>query len=67
MYENLKRNGKFFSTYCVLLIMALNLVTYNCKWFNVGKIPFINYLLYQCNVLLLQETWLYSCQFNEFK
>ena len=47
--------------------MALKLMTYNCKGFNVSKIPFINYLLYQCDVLLLQETWLYSCQFHVFK
>ena len=47
--------------------MALKLMSYNCKGFNVSKIQFINYLLYQCDVLLLQETWLYSCQFNIFK
>ena len=44
--------------------MALKLMSYNC---NVSKIPFINYLLSQCDVLLLQETWLYSCQFHVFK
>ena len=47
--------------------MALKFMTYNCKGFNVSKIPFINYLLYQCDVLLLQVTWLYSCQFHVFK
>ena len=47
--------------------MALNLMSYNCKDSNVSKIQLINYLLYQCDVLLLQETWLYSCQFNIFK
>ena len=47
--------------------MALKHMTYNCKGFNVSKIPFINYLLYQCDVLLLQETWLYSCQLHVFK
>ena len=69
MYEILKRNGNHFfkSTYCILLIIALKLMTYNCKRFNASKIPFTNYLLYQCDVLLLQETWLYSCQFHVFK
>ena len=43
--------------------MALKLMSYNCKEVNVSKITFINYLLY---VLLLQETWLYSCQFHVF-
>ena len=68
MYEILKINGNHFfkSTYCILLIMALKLMSYNCKVFNVSKILFINYLLYLCDVLLLQETWLYSCQFNIF-
>ena len=47
--------------------MALTLMSYNCNGFNVSKIQFINYLLYQCDVLLLQETWLYSWQFNIFK
>ena len=47
--------------------MALKHMSYNCKGVNVSKIPFINYLLSQCDVLLLQETWLYSCQFHVFK
>ena len=46
--------------------MALQLMSYNCKGFNVSKIQSINYVLYQYDVLLLQETWLYSCQFNIF-
>ena len=47
--------------------MALKLMSYNCKCFNVSTISFINNLPYQCDVLLLQETWLYACQFNIFK
>ena len=42
-------------------------MSYNCKRFNANKVTFINYLLYQCDVLLLQETWVYSSQFNVLK
>ena len=39
------------------------IVSYNCRGFNASKVPFISELLNMCDILLLQETWLYSSQF----
>ena len=44
----------------------ITVISYNCKGFNVSKVPCINILLKQCNVLLLQETWLFTKQFTWF-
>ena len=42
-------------------IMAkMSVIPYNCKGFNVSKVPCIKILLDRCSVLLLQETWLFS-------
>ena len=47
--------------------MDLKLISYNCKGFCINKVPFINSLLDDCDILLLQETWLYSSQFVLFQ
>ena len=44
----------------------LSVISYNCKEFNVSKVPCIKILLDRCSVLLLQETWLFSNQFTKF-
>ena len=44
----------------------LSVISYNCKGFNVSKVPCIKILLDRCSVLLLQETWLFSNQFTQF-
>ena len=36
----------------------LSVVSYNCRGFNVSKLPCINKILLNCDILLLQETWL---------
>ncbi len=41
-------------------------ITYNCKGFNLTKVPCIKQLLKSCSILLLQETWLFSNQFSTF-
>ena len=46
--------------------MTDNVISYNCKGFNVSKVPYIKILLDRCSVLLLQETWLFSNQFTQF-
>ena len=46
--------------------MKLKLMSYNCKGFNVSKVPFIKSLLERCDILLLQETWLFSSQLSFF-
>ena len=43
------------------VIMAkLSVISYNCKGFNISKVPCIKILLDRCSVLLLKETWLFS-------
>ncbi len=46
--------------------MAISIITYNCKGFNVTKVPYIRSLLSTCNVLFIQETWLHTSQFHLF-
>ena len=41
-------------------------MSYNCKGFNVSKVPFIKSLLERCDILLLQETWRFSSQLSIF-
>ena len=43
---------------------TLKVISYNCKGLTVSKVPCIKELLLQCDVLLLEETWLFSNQFN---
>ena len=42
----------------------LTIISYNCKGFSASKVPCITKLLEQCNVLLMQETWLFTNQFQ---
>ena len=44
----------------------IKMVSYNCRGFNASKVPCISELLNMCDILLLQETWLYSTQFCLF-
>ena len=44
----------------------LSVVSYNCRGFNVSKVPCIIKILQKCDILLLQETWLCSKQFQLF-
>ena len=39
--------------------MELKLISYNCKGFNISKVPYIQKLLDECNILFIQESWLY--------
>ena len=43
---------------------TLKVISYNWKGLTVSKVPCIKELLLQCDVLLLEETWLFSNQFN---
>ena len=40
--------------------------SYNCRGFNVSKIPAIKELLNDCDVLLIQKTWLLPHELNVF-
>lgn len=46
--------------------LNLNIVTYNCKHLGVTKHKYIQYLLCECDVLLLQEHCLFTSQFSRF-
>ena len=50
--------------FCVLLlaIMSVNLslCSYNSKGLGPGRIPYIEKLLDDCDILLLQEIWLFN-------
>ena len=37
---------------------TIKVMSYNCKGLTVSKVPCIKELLLQCDVLLLEETWL---------
>ena len=50
-----------------LIVKALRLISCNYKGFNKSKVSFINSLLSQCNVLLIQESWFYISQFDVFE
>ena len=43
--------------------MELKLISYNCKGFNISKVPSIQKLLDEYNSVFIQESWLYSSQF----
>ena len=43
-----------------------SVISYNCKRFNVSKVPCIKISVDRCSVILLQETWLFSNQFTQF-
>ena len=44
----------------------LRIVSYNCRSLNSSMVPCISELLNMCDILLLQEIWLYSTQFSLF-
>ena len=47
-------------------IMEIKMCSYNCRGFNVSKIPAIKELLNDCDVLLIQETWLLPHELKVF-
>ena len=59
-------SGCLMVDYVLMERTALRIVSYKCRGFNASKVPFISELLNMCDILLLQETWLYSSQFCLF-
>ena len=47
-------------------IMEIKLGSYNCRGLNVRKLPAIKELLNDCDVLLIQETWLLPHELKVF-
>jgi len=43
---------------------TLSIVSYNCRGYNVVKIPYISQLLQQCEFLFIQEHWLAGSQLH---
>lgn len=48
------------------MLSEVQFASYNCRGFSISKVPCIVNILKTCNVILLQETWLLSSQFNVF-
>ena len=48
-------------------IMEIKMGSYNCRGFNVSKVHATKELLNDCDVLLLQETWLLPHELKVFK
>ena len=49
-----------------MALSSLRLASYNCRGFNVSKVPCISEILKLSDIILLQETWLFSSQFSLF-
>ena len=43
---------------------TLRIISYNCKDLTVSEVPCIKQLLLQSDVLLLEETWLFTNEFH---
>ena len=50
----------------IYIMAKRSVISYNCKGFNVSKVPCIKILLDRWSVLLSQETWLFYNQFTQF-
>ena len=46
--------------------MELSVITFNCKGFKMRNYEFLKYIYNECNILFLQEHWLFSFQFTDF-
>ena len=42
--------------------MDVKLCSFNCRGFNISKIKHVSDLLFQCDILMLQETWFLKSQ-----
>ena len=44
----------------------LNITSYNCNGFKNRNYEYVNEIFKKCNILMLQETWLYNFQHKNF-
>ena len=44
----------------------IRITTFNCAGFKHRNFNYLKETFDKCDILLLQETWLYNFQFNEF-
>ena len=44
----------------------LKITSFNCQGFKYRNYSYINEVFKQCNILLIQETWLYNYEYNNF-
>ena len=44
---------------------STKITSYNCEGFKYRNFSYLNEIFNKCDILLLQETWLHSFQFNE--
>ena len=44
----------------------LKITSYNCNGFKQRNYEYVNEIFKKCNILMLQETWLYNFEHNNF-
>ncbi len=49
-----------------MALSSLKILSYNCRGFNVSKVPCIQELLDISDIVLIQESWLFTSQFAFF-
>ena len=50
-----------------IMALSLHITSYNCKGLGSGRIPYINMLLKNHDIVLIQEHWLFDGEFQAFK
>ena len=48
------------------MMAGIKITSYNCEGFKYRNFDYLKKIFNNCDILLLQETWLYNFQFNEF-
>ena len=46
-------------------MMNLNIISFNCKGFKSRNYDYLNDLFTKCDILMIQESWLYSFEFDQ--
>ena len=54
-----------FEFYHILLLDTMFITSYNCKGLNVAKKHYIDKLLLECNICLIQEHWLLNNRLSD--
>ena len=65
--EGIRVRGSLIPLNKLVPIMDIKMSSYNCRGFDVSKIPAIKKLLNDCDVLLIQETWLLPHELQYFQ
>ena len=47
------------------MMMNLDIISFNCKVLKSRNYDYINDLFTKCDILMIQESWLYSFEFDQ--